>query len=57
MKLEDILANCFLSLFFDPENGSNIFLRNVGKVLPKYMLSHPNTANLLLRSVSILHRV
>jgi hypothetical protein len=29
-----LLAGCFLDLFFDPEDGGNAFLRNVGEIFP-----------------------
>lgn len=31
-----------LGLLFDTENGENMFVRNVGKLLADYMASHPN---------------
>jgi hypothetical protein len=35
------LSNCrFLGLLFEPEDGGRMFLRNVGKFLPDYAVSH-----------------
>jgi hypothetical protein len=30
-----------LGLFFEPEDGGNVFLKNISKALPGYMASHP----------------
>jgi hypothetical protein len=34
-------AGFLLDLFFDPEDGRSVLLRNVGKRLPDYTVSHP----------------
>jgi hypothetical protein len=34
-------SGCMFGLLFDTEYGGNMFLRNVGKVLPNYMASDP----------------
>jgi hypothetical protein len=38
---QSILTACFLGILSGPEDGGNTFLRNVGKLLPDYMASHP----------------
>jgi hypothetical protein len=35
-----LAAYCLPSLFFDPEDGGNTSLRNVGELLLDYMVSH-----------------
>jgi hypothetical protein len=35
-----LLARQFLGLLFDPEDGSNLFLPNVGKLLSDYTATH-----------------
>jgi hypothetical protein len=35
------LVVSLFGLFFDPEDGGNIFLQNVRKLLPDYIESHP----------------
>jgi hypothetical protein len=37
---EDVLA-LLLGLLFNPEDGDSMFLRNVSKLLPHYLASHP----------------
>jgi hypothetical protein len=38
---EKARAVCLHGLLFDPEDGGNTFVRNVGKLLPDYITSHP----------------
>jgi hypothetical protein len=41
---EIVLASCsLLGISFDPEEGGNMFLRNIGKIIPQYMASNPKT--------------
>jgi hypothetical protein len=45
-KKPALLATCFhagflLGLFFDPEDGSDMFLRNVGRLSTDYMALYP----------------
>lgn len=37
--ISSVLADCYLDLTFDPEDGTKIFFRNVGKLFG-YMISH-----------------
>jgi hypothetical protein len=36
-----LLVGPLLSLFFNPENGDDIFSRNLGQILPNYTASYP----------------
>jgi hypothetical protein len=36
-----LLADCFHGLLFEPENGGDIFLRNVSEILLDYTAIHP----------------
>jgi hypothetical protein len=44
---ESVLASCWLlGISFDPEDEGNNFLRNIGKMIPQYMVqSDPKTKN------------
>jgi hypothetical protein len=35
------LPCCFLGMLFNPEDGGSMFLKNVSKLLPHYLASHP----------------
>jgi hypothetical protein len=37
----DSLAGCLFGFFFQDEDGGDTFLRNVGKFLLDYTMSHP----------------
>jgi hypothetical protein len=41
----------FLGLLFDPEDGSNTFLQNIGKLLPDNTVSHLSALNEFDRNV------
>jgi hypothetical protein len=34
-------SSCLLGLLFSPEDGNSTFIRNNGKLLPDYTVSHP----------------
>jgi hypothetical protein len=36
-----LLAAFFLDLFFNPEDGNDVFLRNVYRLLTNFKASHP----------------
>jgi hypothetical protein len=44
-------TSCYFGLLFDPEDRSNVFLRNVTKLLPDYTALYPNLIHLVLLSV------
>jgi hypothetical protein len=46
--LSTYLLYWFFILFFNAEDGGNMFFRNVGKRLPDYMASHRRSCNSLL---------
>jgi hypothetical protein len=48
MCLSTYLLYCFFSLFFNAEDGGNMFLWNIGKRLPDYMASQRRRCNSLL---------
>jgi hypothetical protein len=41
-----LIVVCFRSILFDPEEGGNVFLRNVGKLLSDYTASHHRCENI-----------
>jgi hypothetical protein len=41
MQTADFRSLCFLGLLLDLDDGDSPFLRNVDKLLPDYMVSHP----------------
>jgi hypothetical protein len=47
--------HCLPGLTFDPEDGDSTFLRNVGKLLPDYMSSHPRTQHFLWRHIYLYY--
>jgi hypothetical protein len=52
-----VLATCFqggflLRLLFEPEDGSDMFLRNVGRLATDYAASYPRRSYSSLRKMS-----
>jgi hypothetical protein len=50
MKMNSTVTTCLracflLGLLFDPESGADIFFRNVGYILMKYMVLYPREKN------------
>jgi hypothetical protein len=46
-----LLAHCLLGLLFDPENGSIIFLRNIGELLLDYVASRTHHRQSIITQV------